>query len=409
MTAMLDEALTSETFFQSPWDTYKRLRNDAPVYWCEPWHQWLVSRHDDVSYILRSPELFSNHGFEQSFLAMLPGNLAEDYPNIKRHYDTSVVSNSDPPDHTRLRRLLQPIFGPRSIKHWETVVDSLVESLLESISQRGVIDWVQDYAFPLPSTVIAMILGAPPSERERFQRWSSSMIAFLGSGFPQARLAQENDANIGEFRTYMEELARNRSAEDASTVLDALVAARDEGLMSHDELMSTCMTLLQGGFETTANLLGNAMWCILSSPEQWRQLIESPDRAASAVEEVLRFNGPVQRVRRIARKDVVVGETEIPAGSLVVALIGAANRDESQFERAGEFDIGREPGRHLGFGGGIHHCVGAPLSRIEASISLEKIARQYDGTHLSEGFEPRYRRNMAFRGMEHFPIRLERG
>jgi cytochrome P450 len=406
MSSVIDDALTSEAFFQSPWETYERLRNVAPVYWCEPWQQWLVSRYDDVVHILRNPGLFSNHGFEQAFLRKLPGSLSDDFPNIDRHYNTLVVSNSNPPDHTRLRKHLQPIFGPRKMKHLEADVGVLVDGFLDPLGEHGGVDWVEQFAFPLPSTVIAVILGAPASDRERFQRWSSSMSAFLGSGSPQIDLARRNDASIADFRAYMEELAQTRTGRDAPTVLDALLAARDEGALTHDELISTCMTLLQGGFETTANLLSNAVVCLMTHPEQWGRLKADPSLASAAVEETLRFNGPVQAIRRIARENVIIGDTEIAAGSLVICLIGSANRDETQFPNPATFDIYRDPARHLGFGLGIHHCVGAPLSRMEATATLEALASRYGGTRLAEGFEMSYRKNVKFRGPERLLVEL---
>lgn len=405
--AVLEQQLTSPQFFQSPWSVYRELRESAPVFWCEPWSQWLVTRHEDVSFILRQPALFSSSGWEAKYLEQLPQGSRPQLPNLYRHFETNIVSNTDPPDHTRLRRLVQRSFSPRVIESMRPRVESLADGLITSLSRDESIDWVSAVAYPLPATVIALMLGAPVEDRELFEQWSADIIAFVGSGSPRMDLALREDKSLAEFRSYLDGLIEDARAHSREDLLSLLVERTDDGdALTDDELVSTCITFLFAGHETTANLLSGVVLELLRNREQWDLVVSHPDLATAAVEEALRFNGPVQRVRRVAREDLELAGVTIKKGDSVLGFIGSANRDERVFSNAEVFDITRAREHNLAFGGGIHFCLGAALSRLEAPIVLGRLISSFPGTRLSGDFVERYRQNMTFRGLESLTLDL---
>jgi cytochrome P450 len=407
LTSELEVSLTSPEFFQSPWPVYQALRVESPVYWCESWSQWLVTRHADVNFIMRHPELFSSSGWEARYLGQLPEGSQASLPNVYRHYGTKVVSNTDPPEHTRLRRLVQRSFSPRVIESIRERVEGLSRELLEGLADGSTVDWVSDVAYPLPATVIALLLGAPVEDTELFEGWSADIVAFVGSGSPQLKLALQEEQSLVAFRHYLGDLIARARVEPKDDLLSLLVEKSEDGdAYTDDELISTCMTILFAGHETTANLLSSLVLELLRTPSQWEAVVGNEGLAAAAVEETLRFNGPVQRIRRVAREDVEIRGVTVEKGQSVLGFIGSANRDEAVFEDAEVFNIGRARESNLAFGAGIHFCLGAALSRLEAPILLRQLADRFPRTRLAPSFIERYRSNMTFRGLESLELEL---
>jgi cytochrome P450 len=409
LTSDLEVSLTSPEFFQSPWPVYQALRVESPVYWCESWSQWLVTRHADVSFMMRHPELFSSSGWEARYLGQLPEGSQSSLPNVYRHYGTKVVSNTDPPEHTRLRRLVQRSFSPRVIESMRERVVALSSEFLEGLADGSTVDWVSDVAYPLPATVIALLLGAPVEDTELFEGWSADIVAFVGSGSPQMKLALQEEQSLVAFRQYLGDLIARARVEPKDDLLSLLVEKSEDGdAYTDDELISTCMTILFAGHETTANLLSSLVLELLRTPSQWESVVGNEGLAAAAVEETLRFNGPVQRIRRVARKDVEIRGVTVEKGQSVLGFIGSANRDEAVFEDAEVFNIGRARESNLAFGAGIHFCLGAALSRLEAPILLRQLAVRFPRTRLAPSFIERYRSNMTFRGLDSLELELRR-
>lgn len=405
----IDHRLTSPDFFQDPWSVYRDLREQAPVYWCEPWGQWLVTRHEDVSFMLKQPALFSSSGWEAKYLAQLPAGSRERLPGVYRHYETKVVSNSDPPAHTRLRRLVQRSFSPRVIAEMREEINSLVADMFAGYSHGAMIDWVSEVAYPLPATVIALLFGAPVEDRHRFERWSADIVAFVGSGSPRMELALQEEQSLAEFRDYLEWLIKQRRTNPSDDLLSLLISKSDDGdQLTQDELVSMCITFLFAGHETTANLLSSLVLQLMRNRRDWDAIVGDPAVAVAATEETLRFNGPVQRVRRVAAKDLMLGNVNIAKGDLVMGFLGSANRDESVFPQAHRFDVSRSTEQHVAFGGGIHFCLGSVLSRLEAPIVVQALATRFPNTRLAESFVERYQPNMTFRGLCNLPIELLR-
>jgi hypothetical protein len=319
------------------------------------------------------------------------------------------VSNVDPPDHTRLRKLINRSFTPRSIEALSTKVEVIVSKMLNDEHENESSNFVTNIAYPLPAIVIALLLGAPEEDRALFEKWSADIVAFVGSGSPKMDLAMNEEKSIAEFQMYLGDLIKARQKSPKDDLLSALISkSDDEDSLSHNELISTCITLLFAGHETTANLLSSSLLEILRNPSHIEILTRNPELAHNAVEETLRYNSPVQRIRRVARENVELGGVSIHKGALVMGFIGSANRDEELFENPEIFDITRKENPHLAFGGGIHFCIGAALSRLEAPIVLNSLFSQFPKTKLALGFVEKYRENMTFRGLESLEVEYSR-
>jgi len=318
---------------------------------------------------------------------------------------TRNMLDLDPPDHTRLRALVQKAFTPRVVEQMRERIRALTEELVDRALERGRIDLIRDYALPIPTTIIAEMLGVPVEDRHRFQRWSGAIVQSNPSGWrmipaiPHAIL----------FLRYIRRLVRARRAEPRDDLVSALVRAEEAGdQLSEDELFAMVFLLLIAGHETTVNLIGNGTLALLEHPSAMERLRSEPGLLAGAVEELLRHSGPLQTAtERFAREDSEVGGVTIPRGSTVYAVLASANRDERQFSNPDAVDVAREPNRHLAFGLGIHYCVGAPLARLEAQIAFDTLLRRTSALSLVASRDAlRWRRGIVLRGLESLPVAL---
>lgn len=406
MNAGLDDLLIDPTFYADPYPVYALLRAESPVHWCEPWQQWVVTRADDVLAVLREPALFSSNGWEQRFLATLPAE-AGGLPNLRRHYGTDVLSNTDPPTHTRLRRMLSRSFTPRVLDAFRPRISQVLDDTFARLEHGDSANVMAELAYPFPAAVIAELLGAPPAARPQFERWSADIVDFVGTGSPDVSRAMRADESLGSFRSLLIELMHGRSETPHDDLLSMLLEPDDDGaVLSTDVIVATAVTLLFAGHETTANLIANCLWCLARYPDQLSALRANPGLAGAAIEETLRFEAPVQRVRRLALDDVVLGGQRIRAGQPVMAFLGSANRDVDHTERPDEFRITRGRSNHVGFGHGIHFCIGAGLSRIEAPMALASFNDRFPTWELDGDRRPTFRHNITFRGLDSLQLRL---
>ena len=333
-------------------------------------------------------------------MTQLPKDQREKLQNVYRHYETQVMSNSDAPEHTRLRKLIHRSFSPRVIEALRAQIEQLVGNTIANLPKNKAFDWVEAFAYPFPATVIALLFGAPAEDRVKFEKWSTDIVSFIGSGSPQIDLALKLEESLIEFRKYLDSLIAVRRLEPKDDLLSLMIEKSEDGdSLTQDELISTCITILFAGHETTANLLGILLLELFRNPNQWQMLVKNPDLAALAVEEALRFNAPVQRIRRVAREDLEIGDMKISKGNSVMGFIGSANRDETVFVNANLFDISREKSQNLSFGAGIHLCIGAALSRLESSIVLRELVSLYPNSDLEPTYQEEYFTNMTFRGV----------
>jgi cytochrome P450 len=403
----LDGELTDPALVDAPYPTYDRLRDEDPVHWCEPWRQWVLTRYDDVRSVTMDPVRFSSSGWEASYLGGLDATVRTQLPHLERHYATRVLSNTDPPAHSRLRRLVLQSFTPRMLETIRSDIELLVEKLLDELDRPGVVDLLAKFAYPLPATVIARLLGAPESSGGQFERWSADLVAFVGSGRPLVVRAATADASLRGFRACLEPLIEDARLHPRDDLISALVLPDKDGdRLSQDELVSTCITLLFAGHETTANLIGNGLLALLRHPEELDRLRREPALTESAVEELLRYDSPVQRLRRRAAENVEIDGSLIRAGDLVMAFNGAANRDPARFDEPDRLDISRGDTGHLAFGHGVHFCVGAALTRLEAQIALPALLRRFPRLRLARGRQMPWKPNITFRGLETLLVEL---
>ncbi|WP_197376484.1 cytochrome P450 [Mycolicibacterium baixiangningiae] len=315
----------------------------------------------------------------------------------------------DPPDHTRLRRLVSSAFVPRVVKALEPGIVSLVDSLLDAVEAKGEFDVVADLAYPLPVAVICRLLGVPLEDEPRFSSASALLAQSLDPFLTvtgQAAQGSEQRLEAGLWlRGYLRELIAKRRVEPRDDLISGLIAAEEAGdQLTEDEIVATCNLLLVAGHETTVNLIANAILAMLRHPGQWAKLAADPQRVSAVAEETLRYDPPVQLVARIAAEDMTVNGIAVPGGDSMLLLVAAAHRDPAAFDRAGEFDPDRAQIRHLGFGKGPHFCLGAPLARLEAAVALSAATARFPGARLAA--DPVYKPNLTLRGMETLSVAI---
>jgi cytochrome P450 len=297
-------------------------------------------------------------------------------------------------------------FTPRVVETLRPHVQDIVNGLLDRVASRGEMDLIEDFAYPLPVIVICEMLGVPVKDQERFKQWGTDMARGLDTILlpPDSDVAKRSQAARQALAEYFRELIAERRAHPQDDLLSGLVAAEEAGdTLSEDELLSTVILLLIAGHETTVNLIGNGTRALLLDPDQLQRLREHPELIGSAVEELLRFDGPVQRTARIPNADVTIGGKTIKAGELVMPFLAAANRDPAQFADPDRLDIGRADNRHIAFGWGIHFCLGAPLARVEGQIAINTLVRRLPKLALA-GDKADWRFSLTLRGLERLPV-----
>ena len=398
-----EDRLNSPEFDQNPYPLYHELRVQAPVYWSESWRCWILTRYDDIQATLRDYRRFSS--LERWTSAIRPDLSAPFWEQIQPlvgHYNSGLV-NIDPPDHTRLRTLMQQAFTPRTVQRLADSIGQIVDELLERALGNDRVELVGDLAYPLPVTVIAELLGVPIDDRQQLREWSSATLEFMTTPRPsRAALLRSQEAMLA-LRELFRNLYVERRQQPDDRLVSALLAAEEEGdKLSEEELLSTCVTLLVAGHETTTSLISSTIYLLLKHPDQLQKLRETPSVIESAVEESLRYEGSFQRSRRIATEDVILCGQQIRKGQLVLQFLGAANRDPAHFSDPDRFDIQRQPNRHLSFGFGVHICLGAALARLETKIAVSTILRRMPDLQLAT--DTVEWENTLLRGLKALPL-----
>ncbi len=401
MPSTFDRDLLSPEYLADPYSYYRALRESEPIAWSERLNAWVLTRYAEVVDALRDPRLVSGQRVKV-YAEMLPPATRDEMRPLLDHVGL-WIGNLDPPDHTRLRRLVNVVFTPRMVEGLRPDIERTIAELLDELANRSQFDFVQDFAYPLPAIVISQMLGVPRADRERFMSWSDDLTAYAGTGKPDLDIARAASKSTAALVEYLQGLLAKRRAEPAGDLISGLARLEDEGdKLSEQELLSMCGFLLVAGHETTMGLLTNGMLALLKSPEQLERLRNEPDLTNSAVEELLRYDSPIQHQTRVAGEDLELGGRQIEKGQRVVPLLGAANRDPDQFFDPDKLDLARSPNRHVAFGHGIHFCVGAPLARLEAQIAFPAILHRFPKMQLAD--EPLvYRRHTSNRN----PIALQ--
>ena len=385
-------------FLADPYPTYHRLRDEDPVHH-SPLDFWVLTRYEDVAAVLRDPRFI-----KEPLVSMVAARFGVAVPP---GVGLSMLDR-DPPDHTRLRSLVSKAFTPRVVEGLRPRIQKMVDDLITRAEAVGTMDLIEEFAYPIPVNVICEMLGVPIEDHDRFKGWSLDIARGLDSIWlpPQSEIPKRSGAARHALGHYVRGLIAERRASPREDLLSALIAAEEAGdKLSENELVATCILLLIAGHETTVNLIGNGTLALLRHPEELRRLRQTPGLITSAVEELLRYDGPVQRTARIPSTDVTIGGRTIAKGEMVMPFIGAADRDPAQFPDPDRLDLARADNRHIAFGWGIHFCLGAPLARVEGQIAIDTLVRRLPKLELDVD-KPEYRQSLTLRGLKTLPVRF---
>lgn len=386
----------------NPYPFYAGLRSEDPVHWDEELGFWVLTRYADIASVYQDPRFSRAQGLQSGY-ERLPASEQTIAEPVYRCFSKTMFY-SDPPYHTRLRGLVSSAFTPTAVERMRPYVQRTVDSLLDAVEANGKMDAIRDFANPLPIMVIAQMLGLPSEERGQFKQWSDDLFAILGSVPHSPELMEGAARSLTALTGYITELSEARRSQPREDLLTALVEASQDGeQLTREELVANMIILLSAGHETTINLIGNGLLALLRDPDQLQKLRAEPGLVYSAVEEMMRYDNPVQIAYRSAGEDVEIGGKQIRKGELVNSVLAAGNRDPERFSEPDRFDITRDEGRHLGFGLGIHFCLGAPLVRLEAQTAFTAILRRFPELSLAaENLE--WQEHPIFRGVKSLPV-----
>lgn len=389
-----------------PYLAYGRLRSADPVHYDPDSNTWVLSRHADVQAVLRNPGTWANDHSgspnHQRWLADIGAGPAAD------ELLSRILLFMDPPDHTRVRNLVTKAFTPRRVAGLRPAIEATLEDLLAPATATGEMDVIADLAYPFPVTIICQLLGVPVEDRDLFRQRTRDLTVLLEWQLTPGDFEAAANAAIA-FASYFLPLFEQRRREPRDDLVSALVAAEEQSdRLSPEELLTTCVLLLSAGHETTMNLIGNGLLALLRHPDQLALLRRDPSVVANAVEELLRYDSPVQLTARTALDDARVGGHAIRRGEQVVTLLGAANRDPEVFTEPDRLDLGRPNAtHHVSFGAGHHFCLGAALARVEAQIALTRLVQLPELEVATD--EPEWRKRATLRGLERLPVRFRQG
>jgi cytochrome P450 len=385
-----------------PYPIYRRLREEAPVYMHPVFRAWVVSRYDDVAAVLKDPRVSVDRG---------AGNLPDfmnPFAGLSESFTAAIKSAllmMDPPDHTRVRNLVNKAFTPRVIEGLRPRIQQVVDDILEPLGERREIDLVRDFAIPVPVIVIAEMLGVPGEDREAFKRWST-VIAGLLDPVSSEYSVKDVEAAFAEMEAYFQRLFEERRREPRDDLVSRLVSIEEGGdRLSASELLATVALILGAGHETTTNLISNSVVALLRNEGERKRFQEEPALASTAIDEFLRYESPVQATDRLVAEDMEVGGQLFRKGKFVLLLLGSANRDPAHFADPDVLDLSRTDNRHLSFSQGVHFCLGAQLARAEAEIALTTLLRRFPDLRGNPD-PPAWRRSIVLRGPLSLPVSL---
>ncbi|MGQ8872022.1 cytochrome P450 family protein [Paenibacillus sp. TSA_86.1] len=382
------------SFTQNPYPVYEKLRKDTPLFkvmFPQGEFGWMITRYEDAVQILKDSR-FSK-------------DMVKRYGSDGQSIFSSNMLFSDPPDHRRLRGLVQKAFTPKLVEDMRNHIQNIADDLLDNLPSQETMNLIDDFAFPLPIIVISEILGVPLEDRDKFRMWSNTFID--ASTAKNAELLMQHKQ---EFMDYLTDWFAKVRKEPGQDLISQLVIAEESGeQLTERELLSVVSLLIIAGHETTVNLIGNGILALLEHPEQRHLLIQQPELIHQAIEEMLRYNGPVEfSTSRWASEDIEFRGQQIAKGELVVVALDSANRDEEQFKDPDVFDITREKSAHLAFGKGIHLCLGAPLARLEGEIAVSTLLNRFPNMKLQNDVDTlEWRPGMIVRGVKEIPVQLK--
>jgi cytochrome P450 len=402
--------LNASAFVQNPYPTFDRLRDTTPVFWDPIWKKLFFTRYEDIAALLRDKRLGRSifHVLSRDELGFPPPD-----PRVKDfdHFQANHILDMEPPGHTRIRGLVQKAFTPSRVENLRGQIEAIVGELLDAAQKRGRMDAVQDFAEPLPVTVIAALLGVPESDRHRLRPWSAAIVKLYELGYTQTQMHEANTATQ-EFSAYIKHLADERRAEPRDDLITALVQVEEAGeRLSNDELVANCILFLNAGHEATVNGTTGALLTMHRHPDLKKQLaaaaVHQPNNAPlfkTATEEFLRFDTPLPMFERWVLEDFEFGGVKLRQGMELGLLYASGNRDPRRFTQPDTFDATRDPNPHLTFGLGTHYCIGAPLARLEMSVALHAFLKRFPNFEVTQG-SLEYT-GFVIRGLKRLQVRL---
>ncbi len=412
----LDYDPFSSRFRDDPYPAYRELRERAPLHFAPESKLYCVARHDDVVQVLRRVDLFSSSAMATVLMNADMGPMRPRYlfalarfllktriNPVTMQKRGSLVSN-DPPRHDVMRKVVNRAFTPKRIEAWEPRAREIVAKCLAGLERGEAFDVVEDLAIPLPVTIIAEMLGVEPERRHDFKRWSDAIIS-VATGSARANPVESGVLDsFGDLFAYLRETVRRRRREPADDLVSVIVDPSQKGVLDELDVVQFVVLLLVAGNETTTNLIGNAVQALIDHPEQLARVASDPTLVPSLIEETLRWDAPIQMVFRTAIADAEIAGVRIPKGATVVPLLGSANRDERIYDAPDRFDVGRDAKNHLGFGLGVHFCLGAALARLEARVALEGLVPLLAACEPAAGVAAPLIDSFLVRGRTQLPI-----
>lgn len=402
-----DDNLVCDDAVRDPYGFFGRFRDSEPIHWNTRHRAWVITSHELVVAAVRSPHLTADRmePFRASVAKQTQSAAVDETFRILANWMVFL----DPPNHTRLRRLVSRIFAPPVVRAQTNDVQEVVDELLREVPTGRPIDFIEEFAAPLPAIVIAKMLGVPPQDRILFKQWSDQMTSLVFGAYDNPDRFHEAARGMIDLRDYILELIAKFEAEPADNLISLLLEQEDGDSLSRDELISTCTLLLFGGHETTTNLITNGLLALLRFPEQLADLRANPELMPMAIEEIVRFDGPARSMVRLVKEDHEFGGRTLKAGERVFIVNPSANRDPSVFPNPDVLDIRRNPTGHVGFGFGLHYCLGAPLARLEGDLALSAVLREFPVIRLAaDPSELEWNPTMLSRGLRKLPVVLER-
>lgn len=395
----MDVSALQEELWEDPYPLYDLLREGGRAHWSERPRGWLIPRHADVVAVLRDPHLGVDRSVQPA------GQCPHASASILETQRAQTLFFMDPPAHTRLRDRVRHAFTPRRVERLRPRIQAIAEELLAAAESRGRLELIADFAYPLPVRVIAELLGIPAHDLPLLRRWSNDLAVLLVEPFKEDGVEARSEASLTEMRAYFEDIFAARRKAPREDLVSELVGAAPADALNDDELFGLVSLILVAGHETTTNLIGNSVMALLRNPEARHFLAAEPSRIPGAVDELLRYESPVQVAQRIAQEGCEVAGQRVQRGDRLYALLGSANRDPEAFPEPDRLDFQRGDVRHVAFGSGLHFCLGASLARLEGAVALETLLRRLPA--FKADFEkPVWRRRLVLRGLEALPLRF---
>ena len=401
--ASIKKAVFSDEILQDPYPTYARLHEEGPLHYIEvgKWAVWSIVSHAECASIAKDPRLSAKRA--KQMLLPLPISRQSEFSELARMLGLWLIF-MDPPEHTRLRKLLNKGFSAAAVEGLRPQAEAIVAQMLEPLKHGSEVELMREFANPMPVRIISELLGVPQALHGTFVNASRAIAVFRGNPnrtVEEARAAQDALIELTDFfRKTVAERRRNKG----NDLISLLIDIEEEGeVLTEEELYAQCIALLFAGHETTRNLIGNGMYTLLQNPQQTAQLRENPEMIRSVVEELLRFESPVQFTARVLKEDIEICGQPIRKGWTVQCMLGAANRDPKQFKEPDQLDLKRLNNQHLAFSAGLHFCIGAQLARLEGQIALLNLVQRFPQMKLT-GPRPEWASTFGFRGLKSLPV-----